>query len=64
MATYILTGSRHDLHLGYAAIGQWVQHHDYKLKGGSREIILKLPEQEDASDTVVEVQLPVHVDEV
>jgi DNA-binding transcriptional MerR regulator len=59
MATYVLTGSRHDVHLGYSAIGQWAEHHHYRLKGGSREIILQVPRQEDASDTVVEVQLPV-----
>jgi DNA-binding transcriptional MerR regulator len=59
MATYVLTGSRHDLHLGYSAIGRWAEQHSYSLKGGSREILLQLPQQEDASDTVVEVQLPV-----
>jgi DNA-binding transcriptional MerR regulator len=60
MATYVVTGSRHDLHLGYSAIGQWDESGGYTLKGGSREMILQLPQRADGSDTVIEVQLPVN----
>ena len=59
MATYIVTGSRFDLHLAYSTIGQWTETNGYSLVGTSREIILQLPQRADGSDTVLEVQLPV-----
>ncbi len=58
MATYVVTGSRFDLHLAYSAIGQWVETNGYVLTGGSREIVLQLPQKIDGSDTVMEVQIP------
>lgn len=59
LATYVVTGLRHDLHLGYSAIGQWAESNGYALAGGSREMILQLPRLANGTDTVVEVQLPV-----
>ena len=58
MATYVVTGSRFDLHLGYSAIGQWAEVNGYVLVGGSREMVLQLPQKIDGSDTVMEVQIP------
>ena len=56
MATYVITGSRFDLHLGYSAIGQWAEANGYTLVGGSREIVLQLPQKIDGGDTVMEVR--------
>ncbi len=59
MATYVVTGSRFDLHLAYSAIGHWAETNGYALVGGSREMMLHLPQTIDGSDTVMEIQLPV-----
>jgi DNA-binding transcriptional MerR regulator len=59
MATYVVTGSRHDLHLGYSAIGEWAEGNGYALAGGSREMFLQLPG--DMSSAVTEVQVPVQM---
>jgi DNA-binding transcriptional MerR regulator len=59
VATFVVEGPLHDLHLGYAAIGLWVEANAYRLAGFSRETVLQLPGAADGSDMVTEVQIPV-----
>lgn len=59
MATYVIDGASFDMHLAYGAIGQWMEVSGYTLTGGSREMMLQLPNMVDGTQAVVEVQLPV-----
>lgn len=59
MATFVVEGPAQDLHLGYGAIGLWVEANGYQLAGFSREVVLQLPKTADGSDMVTEVQIPV-----
>lgn len=59
MATFVVEGPAQDLHLGYAAIGLWIEVNGYQLAGFSREVVLQLPGAADGSDMVTEVQVPV-----
>jgi DNA-binding transcriptional MerR regulator len=61
MATYVIEGASFDMHLGYSAIGQWIEANGYTLVGGSREMMLQLPNPADKKPAVVEVQLPVSI---
>lgn len=59
MATVVHRGAWPELHLGFSAIGAWLEANRYRIAGESREVYLNLvpPEQED--ELVVEVQIPV-----
>ena len=58
MATYIVEGASHDVHLGYSAIGTWAEANNYTLLETSREMLLQVP-RDDSKSAVIEVQVPV-----
>ncbi len=45
----------------YSAIGSWVETHQYKLIGPSREVFIVPPKPGHESEMVVEIQFPVEV---
>lgn len=60
MATVIHAGPWHELHLGYGALGKWLDVNRYELIDSAREIFLRLPDlRVDNRDPITEIQFPV-----
>jgi DNA-binding transcriptional MerR regulator/effector-binding domain-containing protein len=59
LATFVVQGSTAEMHIGYSAIGLWVETNGYRFAGPPRELFLRLPQSADLSDAVTEIQYPV-----
>jgi DNA-binding transcriptional MerR regulator len=60
MATLVREGPAHQSHLGFGALGLWMEANRYEIAGPCREVFLKTPfERPDTDQTVVEIQFPV-----
>ena len=59
MATFVVTGSNVNAHIGYSAIGTWAEVNGYRFAAAPREIFLQLPQSADGSDAITEIQYPV-----
>lgn len=59
MATVVHKGPWPELHLGFSAIGAWLEANSYEIAGQSRELYLNLVPPEEEEKLVVEVQIPV-----
>lgn len=59
MATFVVKGPTEAMHIGYSAIGTWVEVNKYRFAGEPREIFLRLPEAADLSDGITEIQYPI-----
>ncbi len=60
MATLIRSGPNYQSHLGFGALGLWMQANRFEIAGPCREVFLRMPfEPPDSDDTVVEIQFPV-----
>lgn len=59
IASVVHQGAWSEMHLGYGAIGAWIEVNNYQIAGQAREVYHNLvpPEQDD--DFVVEIQFPV-----
>lgn len=63
MAVVVYQGSYRTLHLAYAAIARWIEHHDYRICGPNREIYLRGPSDRAAPETfITQIQFPVCID--
>jgi effector-binding domain-containing protein len=60
MATLVRSGPNYQSHLGFGALGLWMQANRFEIAGPCREVFLRMPfEPPDSDDTVVEIQFPV-----
>ena len=60
MATLVRSGPNYQSHLGFGALGVWMQANRFEIAGPCREVFLRMPfEPPDSDDTVVEIQFPV-----
>lgn len=59
MATLARVGIFNDSVGHYAALGTWIENHDYQIDGNNREVFIKpfIPQKE--SEAVLEIQIPV-----
>ncbi|MCB0360801.1 MAG: MerR family transcriptional regulator [Bdellovibrionales bacterium] len=57
MATFAVSGTMEDIHMGYGALGVWAEANNYRLAGAGREVILQMPR--DNEQGTFEVQFPV-----
>lgn len=61
MATYAMAGPSANLLIAYSVIGTWAEANDYRLAGAPREVALHLPQADDWSDSIAEIQFPVEL---
>lgn len=60
LATLVRSGPNYQSHLGFGALGLWMETNGFEIAGPCREVFLKMPfEPPDSDDTVVEIQFPV-----
>ncbi len=59
MATAVHAGPWAEMHLGYAAIGSWIESNNYRIAGPSREVYLNLVPPDNDDSFLVEIQIPV-----
>jgi DNA-binding transcriptional MerR regulator len=59
MATFVVKGPFANLLIGYSVIGTWAEANSYRLAGTPREVSLQLPQRDDWSDAIAEIQYPV-----
>lgn len=59
MATTIYVGHARTSHIGYRALGEWIEAHGYQIAGNQREIFIELPNPGPEDDVVLEIQFPV-----
>jgi DNA-binding transcriptional MerR regulator len=60
MATVARSGPGHEIHLGFGAIGHWMEANRFEIAGSGREVFLELPfVQSEPGHMVVEIQFPV-----
>lgn len=59
MATLVYVGNPQDLHIGFRAIGEWLELHDYHIAAEPREIYIEVPRPGREDEAVVEIQVPV-----
>jgi DNA-binding transcriptional MerR regulator len=59
MATYVAKGPIEAMHIGYSAIGTWVETNRYRFSGPPREVALQQPQAADRSDGITEIQFPI-----
>jgi DNA-binding transcriptional MerR regulator len=60
MATLVRSGPNYQSHLGFGALGLWMQANRFEIAGPCREVFLRMPfEPPDSDYTVVEIQFPV-----
>lgn len=59
-ATLVRSGPNYQSHLGFGALGLWMEANQYEISGPCREVFLQMPfEPPDVDHTVVEIQFPV-----
>lgn len=56
LATLIRRGPSEQSHIGFGALGLWMEANGYQIDGPSREVFLELP---TGADAVMEIQFPV-----
>ena len=59
MATVVHRGPWSEMHLGFAAIGAWIEVNQFRIAGPGREVYLNLVPPGQDENFVVEVQIPV-----
>ena len=60
LATVVRSGPNYQSHLGFGALGLWMEANRCRIAGPSREVFLELPFQRpEQEDAVVEIQFPV-----
>jgi len=59
MATIAYVGSPRDSHLGYGALGEWIEQNDYQITGEAREIFVEINTHADEPEAVMEIQIPI-----
>lgn len=60
LATLVRSGPNYQSHLGFGALGLWMDANRFEIAGPCREVFLKIPfEPPDPDETVVEIQFPV-----
>jgi effector-binding domain-containing protein len=60
LATVVRSGPNYQSHLGFGALGLWMEANRCRIAGPSREVFLEPPFQKpEHEDAVVEIQFPV-----
>jgi DNA-binding transcriptional MerR regulator len=60
IATLVRSGPNYESHLGFGALGRWMQANRFEIDGPCREVFLQMPfAPPDSDHTVVEIQFPV-----
>jgi DNA-binding transcriptional MerR regulator len=59
MATTVHVGSPTTSHIGYAALGEWIEANGYRLAGHQREVFIQLTPNTREEDLVIELQFPI-----
>ena len=60
LATLVRSGPSNEAHLGFGALGLWMEANQFEIAGPCREVFLQTPfEGPNSDDTVVEIQFPV-----
>jgi DNA-binding transcriptional MerR regulator/effector-binding domain-containing protein len=60
IATLVRSGPNYQSHLGFGALGLWMEANRFDIDGPCREVFLQMPfERPDSDHTVVEIQFPV-----
>ncbi len=59
MATIIRLGPPDSKHVGYSALGSWIEANDYRVSGPGREMFLQLPFEGREEEAVIEIQFPI-----
>jgi DNA-binding transcriptional MerR regulator len=60
IATLVRSGPNYQSHLGFGALGLWMETNAYEIAGPCREVFLQMPfEPPDSDHSVVEIQFPV-----
>lgn len=59
MATFVHSGPSYEAHIGYSAIGEWMEANEYIFAGPCRELVLRWPTAPDYSDLIMEIQFPI-----
>ena len=59
MATVVHAGPWSEMHLGFGALGAWIEVNNYRIVGPAREVYLNLVPPQEEDKFVVEIQLPV-----
>lgn len=57
--TYVHTGPWPEIHLGFSAIGRWIEANEMRIAGRPRELYLNLVPPEEDDKLIVEIQIPV-----
>lgn len=63
MATFVVVGPIEYSHLGYSAIGAWMEANRYQIAGPTREVMLQMPRRKNDHEAITEVQFPVQPQE-
>jgi DNA-binding transcriptional MerR regulator len=59
MATTVHIGGPTTSHIGYGALGEWIETNGYRLCGQQREVFIQLTPNSHEEDLVIELQFPV-----